>query len=199
MHPAHPQGKLLFWFNQEERFELSQLASKASHPSSGFLNESIQFLFLHFTSNFHRIPLSELCSLSKKRPIPDLNRCLCRDRAISIPGWTNGPCLKCSKKSVQCWERASEVNLNTDFLTLFSFSKSALRESNSPLRIGSAAPKPISQEHSFSVVKSVQWESNPHFRHGKAVGYRYIMDAIFLVKLVPKLETVFCSQVCPQT
>ena len=25
--------------------------------------------------------------------------------------------------------------------------------------------------------KSVQWESNPHFRHGKAVGYRYIMDA----------------------
>ena len=25
--------------------------------------------------------------------------------------------------------------------------------------------------------KSVQWELNPHFRHGKAAGYRYIMDA----------------------
>ena len=24
---------------------------------------------------------------------------------------------------------------------------------------------------------SVQRESNPHFRHGKAAGYRYIMDA----------------------
>ena len=27
------------------------------------------------------------------------------------------------------------------------------------------------------ISKSVQWESNPHFRHGKAVGYHYIMDA----------------------
>lgn len=29
--------------------------------------------------------------------------------------------------------------------------------------------------------ESVQRESNPHFRHGKAVGYRYIMDAFDLV------------------
>ena len=27
------------------------------------------------------------------------------------------------------------------------------------------------------IRKSVQRESNPHFRHGKAIGYRYIMDA----------------------
>ncbi len=26
--------------------------------------------------------------------------------------------------------------------------------------------------------KNAQWESNPHFRHGKAAGYRYIMGAI---------------------
>jgi hypothetical protein len=25
--------------------------------------------------------------------------------------------------------------------------------------------------------ESAQWESNPHFRHGKAAGYRYIMGA----------------------
>jgi hypothetical protein len=31
-------------------------------------------------------------------------------------------------------------------------------------------------------LESVQGESNPHFRHGKAVGYRYIMDAfLFLI------------------
>lgn len=29
----------------------------------------------------------------------------------------------------------------------------------------------------LSNSKSVQWELNPHIRHGKAVGYRYIMDA----------------------
>ena len=26
-------------------------------------------------------------------------------------------------------------------------------------------------------IQSAQWESNPHIRHGKAVGYRYIMGA----------------------
>lgn len=26
-------------------------------------------------------------------------------------------------------------------------------------------------------TKSAQWELNPHFRHGKAIGYRYIMGA----------------------
>lgn len=26
-------------------------------------------------------------------------------------------------------------------------------------------------------LQSAQWESNPHFRHGKAAGYRYIMGA----------------------
>lgn len=25
--------------------------------------------------------------------------------------------------------------------------------------------------------ESAQWELNPHFRHGKAIGYRYIMGA----------------------
>lgn len=29
-------------------------------------------------------------------------------------------------------------------------------------------------------IQSVQRESNPHFRPGKAAGYRYIMDAIIL-------------------
>lgn len=27
------------------------------------------------------------------------------------------------------------------------------------------------------ILQSAQWESNPHFRHGKAAGYRYIMGA----------------------
>ena len=27
------------------------------------------------------------------------------------------------------------------------------------------------------LLQSAQWESNPHFRHGKAAGYRYIMGA----------------------
>ena len=29
----------------------------------------------------------------------------------------------------------------------------------------------------FQLKKSVQRESNPHFRHGKATGNRYIMNA----------------------
>ena len=32
-------------------------------------------------------------------------------------------------------------------------------------------------------AKSTQRELNPHFRHGKAVGYRYIMGALVLVEL----------------
>lgn len=31
---------------------------------------------------------------------------------------------------------------------------------------------------------SAQRELNPHFRHGKAVGYRYIMGAIFPFQIV---------------
>ena len=69
----------------------------------------------------------EATTTLRKRLIPDLNRRLCRDRAVSIPNWTNEP-------------------------TLISIFKSALRESNSPNRGGSAALKPISQEHSLSVV-----------------------------------------------
>lgn len=39
-------------------------------------------------------------------------------------------------------------------------------------------------------LESVQWELNPHFRHGKAVGYRYIMDAVlFLVVLIVRLRS----------
>lgn len=41
---------------------------------------------------------------------------------------------------------------------------------------------PYAQLHS----KSVQRESNPHFRHGKAVGCRYIMDAVCLANSVVK-------------
>ena len=32
--------------------------------------------------------------------------------------------------------------------------------------------------------KSAQWELNPHFRHGKAAGYRYIMGAFKIIKLL---------------
>ena len=44
------------------------------------------------------------------------------------------------------------------------------------------------------MTKSAQWESNPHFRHGKAAGYRYIMGAKLhhnqIVKDQNRLETV---------
>jgi hypothetical protein len=33
------------------------------------------------------------------------------------------------------------------------------------------------QPKACSLPASAQWESNPHFRHGKAAGYRYIMGA----------------------
>ena len=32
-------------------------------------------------------------------------------------------------------------------------------------------------------IKSAQWESNPHFRHGKAVGCHYIMGACLAAEL----------------
>ena len=35
-------------------------------------------------------------------------------------------------------------------------------------------PSPASR---LKPALSAQWESNPHFRHGKAAGYRYIMGA----------------------
>ena len=35
----------------------------------------------------------------------------------------------------------------------------------------------------MNFFQSAQWESNPHFRHGKAVGYRYIMGAKWLTEL----------------
>ena len=54
-------------------------------------------------------------------------------------------------------------------------SKSVLRESNPPSRTGSPGPLPLGQGHVN--LQSAQWESNPHFRHGKAAGYRYIMGA----------------------
>ena len=70
--------------------------------------------------------------------------------------------------------------------------KSVLRVSNSPVLVGNQVPKPIGQGHMGMLVRqgprsvrgdsetqhgSTQRESNPHFRHGKAVGYRYIMGA----------------------
>ncbi len=46
-----------------------------------------------------------------------------------------------------------------------------------------------SQGHSYTpritfdanLIQSAQWESNPHFRHGKATGSRYIMGALFVI------------------
>lgn len=35
----------------------------------------------------------------------------------------------------------------------------------------------------YILLKSAQWESNPHFRHGKAAGYRYIMGARSKIEL----------------
>ena len=32
----------------------------------------------------------------------------------------------------------------------------------------------------LALNESAQWESNPHVRHGKAIGYRYIMGAIII-------------------
>ena len=34
------------------------------------------------------------------------------------------------------------------------------------------------------LFQSAQWESNPHVRHGKAIGYRYIMGALEPVEAV---------------
>ena len=36
---------------------------------------------------------------------------------------------------------------------------------------------------SFGTLKSAQRESNPHFRHGKATGCRYIMGALWCAEL----------------
>ena len=36
---------------------------------------------------------------------------------------------------------------------------------------------------SFGSLKSAQRESNPHVRHGKAIGYRYIMGALWCAEL----------------
>ena len=51
-----------------------------------------------------------------------------------------------------------------------------------------ASPRQIVQAVSqrtdlFGTLKSAQRESNPHFRHGKATGYRYIMGALWCVEL----------------
>lgn len=40
------------------------------------------------------------------------------------------------------------------------------------------------QTSGLLVCRSAQRELNPHFRHGKAVGYRYIMGAIFHDQIV---------------
>jgi hypothetical protein len=47
-------------------------------------------------------------------------------------------------------------------------------------RIGQALPHP----ESSSLPTSAQRESNPHVRHGKAVGYRYIMGTITVPRIV---------------
>ncbi len=47
-------------------------------------------------------------------------------------------------------------------------------------RIGQAFPHP----ESFRSPTSAQRESNPHVRHGKAVGYRYIMGTIAVPRIV---------------
>ena len=39
------------------------------------------------------------------------------------------------------------------------------------------------QTDSFGTLKSAQRELNPHFRHGKATGCRYIMGALWCAEL----------------
>ena len=56
--------------------------------------------------------------------------------------------------------------------------------------------KPLACEHvvhkpeAYATFESVQWESNPHFRHGKAVGYRYIMDACLFQFSIQYIESI---------
>ena len=52
-------------------------------------------------------------------------------------------------------------------------------------RIGQAFPHPESPRS----PTSAQRESNPHFRHGKAVGYRYIMGTIAVPELSKRAES----------
>ena len=41
---------------------------------------------------------------------------------------------------------------------------------------------------------SAQWESNPHFRHGKAAGYRYIMGAKCITTKLSKIKDAEASR-----
>ena len=52
-------------------------------------------------------------------------------------------------------------------------------------RIGQAFPHP----GSLPSPTSAQRESNPHVRHGKAVGYRYIMGTIAVPELSKRAES----------
>ena len=40
----------------------------------------------------------------------------------------------------------------------------------------------------FPTFAIAQWESNPHFRHGKAAGYRYIMGAKCITTKLSKIK-----------
>ena len=86
--------------------------------------------------------------------------------------------IKLAKHSVRELNPTCELQRLTSRLRAgerFSKQKSVLRESNPPSRIGSPGPLPLGQGHVN--LQSAQWELNPHFRHGKAAGYRYIMGA----------------------
>jgi hypothetical protein len=49
------------------------------------------------------------------------------------------------------------------------------------------------------IRKSAQWESNPHVRHGKAIGYRYIMGAVAQFKVQNEKFKVTISARLPST
>jgi hypothetical protein len=50
-------------------------------------------------------------------------------------------------------------------------------------------PGPVINEHGHILItESAQWELNPHFRHGKAAGYRYIMGAKFITTKLSKIK-----------
>ena len=93
----------------------------------------------------------------------------------------------CSLKSQACPSRAPRSRTETLLFPKQACSHLHLRpiEGLSPAAVGlrsdlqncaeSQSLKPVASL--LKPAKSAQWESNPHFRHGKAVGCHYIMGA----------------------
>ena len=75
----------------------NRTSSNCFEDSHASITPARQKLF-HFSKSGRGIRTLTTCFKGKspvlgipERLIPDLNRCLCRDRAVSIPGWTNEP------------------------------------------------------------------------------------------------------------